>query len=292
MVGAVPGGSSLTAGGGPHSGDASIIIENLSYSYPGTARPALRGVDLRFEKGRFYAVLGRNGSGKSTLARCLNALLVPSGGRVLSCGFDTADPAGLVEIRRRLAMVFQDPDTQIVGISVEEEVAFGPENLGLPPEAIRERVDTALDMAGIRDLSTRQPLRLSQGQKQLVALAGALAMEPAFLLSDESTSMLDFGARLRILDLFASLTGKGVGVVHVTHFLEEASLADEVIVLDGGRVAAVGPPAEVLCDPDGVAAMGLDPLPVTLVARELGLLGHPAPPDLLTVKELLSWLSA
>lgn len=280
------------AGEAPRGGETTIIVENLSFSYPGSVRPALRGVDVRLERGTIYAVLGRNGSGKSTFARCLNALLTPSGGRVVSCGFDTRDPASRSEVRKRLAMIFQDPDTQIVGTSVEEEVAFGPENLGLEPRVIRKRVDAALEMAGIVGLSARQPLRLSQGQKQLVAIAGALAMEPAFLISDESTSMLDSSARARILDLFAGLADNGVGVVHVTHFMEEAALADEVIVLDEGSVAASGPPAEVLRDPYTVAAMGLEPLPVTLVAKELGLLGCPPPPDVLTAKELLSWLSA
>lgn len=273
-------------------GTEDILLSDLSFNYPGQSSPALDGVNLRFERGKFQAVLGRNGSGKSTLARCLNALLVPSAGKVVSCGLDTSLAENSLEIRKNLAMVFQNPDTQMVGTTVEEEVAFGPENLGLPQTDIRRRVDGALAMAGISELAKRQPLRLSQGQKQLVAIAGALAMEPAFLVSDESTSMLDHRSRSRILDLFLGLTKNGVGIIHVTHFLEEAALADTVAVLDGGRLAAEGTPAEVLCEPLRVRAMGMDPLPVTVVAGELARLGHPHPGPVLTVRELLSWLSA
>lgn len=267
-----------------------IITRDLLYRYPGSDVDALDGLDLRFDEGAFYAVLGRNGSGKSTLARCLNALLLPSSGNVFSCGLDTSSPENHRDIRKRIAMVFQDPDTQMVGITVEDEVAFGPENLGLEPGEIRRRVDRALEVVAIEPLRKRQPGRLSQGQKQLVAIAGALAMEPAFILSDESTSMLDFRSRSRILELFLELKRGGKGVVHVTHFLEEAAMADEVVVLDKGRVAAIGSPGEVLCDPDRVRAWGLDPLPVTQVASELHLLGHPVPDEVLTVKELLGWL--
>jgi energy-coupling factor transport system ATP-binding protein len=279
-----------TVPAGPDAGVDEIVVEGLSYAYPGACEDALSGVDLRFERGRYYSLLGRNGSGKSTLARCLNALLVPTRGTVTSCGLDTCEPLDIPDIRQRLAMVFQDPDTQIVGITVEDEVAFGPENLGLAPDVIRERVDSAMELAGIAHLAKRQPLRLSQGQKQLVAIAGALAMEPAFLISDESTSMLDHASRRRIVDLLTTLAGRGVGVIHVTHFLEEASTADEVVVLEAGRVAAVGAPAQVLADPSRAMELGLDPLPVTQVGKELAALGHRLPGGILTVEELLAWL--
>lgn len=269
-----------------------IRLENVSYGYPGAGRYALSGISTEFERGRMYCVLGRNGSGKSTLARCLDGLLVPSRGRVTACGFDTSDPVGALDARRRVAMVFQDPDTQLVAATVEEEVAFGPENLGLSRQEIRSRVDRALEMTGIEGLAPRQPQRLSQGQKQLVAVAGALAMEPSFLVSDECTSMLDFRSRARVLDLFDRLRSSGIGVVHVTHFLEEATLADEVLVLDGGALAAAGPPAELLGDPGRLRGMGMDPLAVTVVAEELGRLGHPVTERVLDVKELLAWLYA
>jgi len=269
-----------------------IVVEGLSYTYEGAAQPALEGIDLRFERGRMCALLGRNGSGKSTLARCLNGLFLPSEGRVISCGLDTAEASGSLEVTRRIAMVFQNPDTQIVGATVEEEVAFGPENLGLPSEEIRARVDAALEQAGIADLAGRQPLRLSQGQKQLVAIAGAIAMRPFFLVSDESTSMLDHSARLRILELFDELREGGMGIIHVTHFLEEATLADDVVVLESGCTAAHGTAPRTLGDPERVRSLGLDPLAVTVVAYELERLGHPVPEDVLTVKELVSWLYA
>ncbi|MHB8895150.1 MAG: ATP-binding cassette domain-containing protein [Candidatus Geothermincolia bacterium] len=269
-----------------------IIVEGLTYTYEGAEQPALDGVDLRFERGAICALLGRNGSGKSTLARCLNGLFLPGSGRVLAAGLDTAQPGSALEVPRRVAMVFQNPDTQIVGATVEEEVAFGPENLGLPSEQIRARVDRAMARAGITDLAGRQPLRLSQGQKQLVAIAGAIAMEPDFLVSDESTSMLDYSARLRILELFEKLRDDGMGIIHVTHFLEEATLADQVVVLESGRLAAQGKPRETLGDPDRVRGLGLDPLAVTVVTYELEQLGHPVPEDVLTVKELVSWLYA
>jgi energy-coupling factor transport system ATP-binding protein len=269
-----------------------ISVEELSFTYPGAAREALSGINLFFEQGEFCAILGRNGSGKSTLARCLNAILAPSGGKVTSCGLDTRDQGGSLEIKKRIAMVFEDPDTQIVGTTVEEEVAFGPENLRLSTDVIRERVDSSLELTGIREFIGRQPSRLSEGQKQVVAIAGALAMEPAFLVSDESTSMLDTNARQRILELFLSLKEKGMGIIHVTHFLEEAAMSDRVVVLDNGRVRAEGAPGDVLYDPVKVSEMGLDPLPVTIVAREMSAMGYPPPGPVLTVEELLACIRA
>jgi energy-coupling factor transport system ATP-binding protein len=267
-------------------------MEGVRYRYPRAGSDALSGIDLEFEQGRMYAVLGRNGSGKSTLARCLNGLLVPTVGRVTVGGLDSADGASGLEIRRNVAMVFQNPDAQMIASSVEEEVAFGPENLGLEPALIRGRVDRAMDLVGIRELARRQPRKLSQGQKQLVAVAGALAMEPRFIVSDESTSMLDHDARERVLELFGRLRDDGLGIVHVTHFLEEALLADTVVILEDGVVADEGAPADVLSSPDEVRGLGLRPLEVTVVIRELATLGHRVPAGVLDIEELLSWLNA
>lgn len=274
--------------GEPHE----IAAENLSFTYPGMSRPALNGVSHRFRQGEFHAVLGRNGSGKSTLALCLNGLITPGGGSVLSCGLDTSVPTNAPEIREQVAIVFQTPDTRMVGSTVEEEVAFGPENLGLSPLVIRKRVDEALELAGIVDLARRQPQQLSLGQKQLVAVAGAIAMEPSFLISDESTSMLDVRSRAGVLKLFADLQKRGVGIIHVTHFLEEAATADRVIILESGRIAGTGPPGELLSDPTHVRNFGLNPLPATMVAEELAALGHHAGGDILTAEELLLWSRA
>ncbi|MBU4195104.1 MAG: ATP-binding cassette domain-containing protein [Actinobacteria bacterium] len=274
--------------GNPHQ----IVVEDLSFTYPRMPEPALDNVSQRFRQGRFYVVLGRNGSGKSTLALCLNGLLTPGKGRVLSCGLDTSRPGNAPEIRKQVAIVFQAPDTRMVGSTVEEEVAFGPENLGLAPAVIRKRVDEALGLAGILDIARRQPQQLSQGQKQLVAVAGAVAMEPSFLISDESTSMLDVRSQAGVLKLYADLRERGVGIIHVTHFLEEAAAADHVVILEGGRVAGGGPPGELLSDPTRVRDLGLDPLPATMVARELATLGHIMDGDVLTAEELLQWSRA
>lgn len=270
--------------------DNNIECKGLTYRYPGYPSEALSSIDLTFEQGKMYALLGRNGSGKSTLAMCMGGLLLPTAGSVLALGFDTGGENGGSRTRGKLGMVFQDPDTRMVAMSVEEEVAFGPENLGLPREQIRSRVDSVLRRVGIEDLSGRQPLRLSQGQKQLVAIAGALAMEPFFLLSDESTSMLDHAARSRVLDLLGSLRDDGMGIVHVTHFISEAAQADHVIVLDNGRVALQGPPEQVLSDPESLLSLGLEPLPVTIVAGELLKRGHRVPNGMLDEEELVAWL--
>jgi len=276
----------------PAAENGSIECRDLSYRYPGASVDALHSIDLTFEQGRLYSLLGRNGSGKSTLAMCLSGLLLPSRGSVTSVGYDTRDESGEddTDIRGRLGIVFQDPDTQMVAMSVEEEVAFGPENLGLKRDTIRSRVESVLDRVGIEELRTRQPLRLSQGQKQLTAIAGALAMEPSFLISDESTSMLDHASRSRIVELFKGLRDEGMGVIHVTHFIGEAVGADHVVVLDAGRVALQGPPAEVLSDPERLVALGLEPLPVTSVAAELKRRGFEVPAGILHGKELLAWL--
>ena len=269
-----------------------ISVEGLRYVYEGADSPALEGIDIEFSRGKSYALLGRNGSGKSTLARCLNGLIVPTAGRVVSCGHDTSRETLSTEAARSVALVFQNPDTQLVGATVEEEVAFGPENLGLPSDRIRARVDEAMERAGVTDLAERQPHRLSQGQKQLVAIAGAIAMEPDFLVSDESTSMLDYSSRQRVLELFEELRSSGMGIIHVTHFLEEAVTADEVVVLESGAVAERGSPSSVLGNPERLRALGLEPLPVSVVTRELERIGHRLPRGVLTAGELVAWLYA
>lgn len=267
-----------------------ISIKNLAYCYPGTIRPVINNLSAEFEAGKYYAVLGRNGSGKSTLAGCISSLLAPTGGNVCSCGFDSSLPENSFEILKRVATVFQDPQTQIIGATVEEEVAFGPENLGLESGLIRKRVDTALEMTGITDIAAERPQQLSMGQKQLVSIAGAIAMDPVFIISDESTSMLDDNAKSNVLELFEKLRERGTGIIHITHFLEEAVNADEVIILDNGKIGLQGAPEDVLHNPDLVLDMGLEPLPVTLVTREIRTSSDYSIGNLLTVKELLSWL--
>ncbi|MDD5448315.1 MAG: ATP-binding cassette domain-containing protein [Actinomycetota bacterium] len=266
-----------------------IEIENVSYAYPQEVKPALSDINFTFEAGAFYCILGKNGSGKSTLLRCINALVIPDKGKISICEFDTSDEKTITQARKSVSMVFQNPQTQLIAPTVEEEVAFGPENLGLEAREIAERVEEALHLTGTKHLSNRPTECLSLGEKQLVAMAGVLAMRPAFLLSDESTSMLDSGSRARILNLFAKLRESRIGVVHVTHFVEEAIKADKVLILEEGRLVKSGNPQETLGNPEEVAKFGIEPLPVTLIARELQLLGYSLGNAPLQPDDLILW---
>ena len=239
-----------------------IETKNLTFSYPaeeGDAAPqALRGLDLSIEKGSFTVILGHNGSGKSTLAKHFNAVLIPGGGKVYVEGYDTAEEAVLLEVRRRVGMVFQNPDNQIVANVVEEDVAFGPENLGVPTEEIRKRVDEALAAVGMSEFTMHAPHLLSGGQKQRIAIAGVLAMEPKCIVLDESTAMLDPVGRDDVLGTVRRLNReKGITVVLITHHMDEAENADRVIVMNKGRVAMDGAPREVLSRLDELEALGL-----------------------------------
>ncbi len=240
-----------------------LQTEQLEYAYPAeegkTPRLALGGVDLNIEKGSFVVVLGHNGSGKSTLAKHFNAVLLPTGGKVWVEGMDTAEEALLLEIRRRVGMVFQNPDNQIVANVVEEDVAFGPENLGVPPEEIRRRVDEALAVVGMEKFVRHAPHLLSGGQKQRVAIAGVIAMEPECIVLDEATAMLDPMGREEVLSTAHRLNReKGITVILITHHMNEAEEADRVIVMNDGQVAMDGSPQEVFCQVDETAGPGTD----------------------------------
>ena len=255
----------------------------------------LRGVNLTVEKGSFVALLGHNGCGKSTLAKHFNAILLPTGGRVLVEDLDTADEANTYPIRRQVGMVLQNPDNQLVSTVVEEDVAFGPENLGLPPEEICRRVEEALEAVDMTAYREHSPHRLSGGQKQRIAIAGVLAMHPDCLLLDEPTAMLDPQGRQEVLDTVCRLNREqGMTVVLITHYMEEAVLADRVVVMDEGVVLADGTPRQIFADVDTMRAWGLDvPQPTALCAalRERGIA---LPSDLLTPEEcaeaLLQWI--
>ncbi len=268
-----------------------IYTQGLTYIYPGDEEPALKNIDITFDRGVFYAVIGRNGSGKSTLAKCLNALLMPTCGKVIACGFDTSIPENHREIRKRISIVFQNPQTQIIGTTVEEDVAFGPENLCLEPQEIKRRVKDALALAGISELSGNNPHNLSMGEKQLVAIAGALAMKPHFILSDESTSMLDYPSRKRIITLFDNLREMGVGIIHFTHFLEECLLADRIILLNGGVMVANAKPSSILRNSGFLDSHGIEPLPVSLICDKLISLGCNVPQNIITAEELMTWFA-
>ena len=239
-----------------------IETKDLTYTYPAaegeTNEPALRGVSVQIEKGSFTVVLGHNGSGKSTFAKHLNAVLLPSGGAVYVAGMDTRDEKLLLEIRRRTGMVFQNPDNQIVANVVEEDVAFGPENLGVPTEEIRRRVDDALDAVGKEKFAHHAPHLLSGGQKQRIAIAGVIAMQPECIVLDEATAMLDPAGRQEVIDTVLRLNReRGITVVLITHHMAEAAQAQRVIVMIVGLVAMDGTPDQVFAQVEELHELGL-----------------------------------
>ena len=256
-----------------------IETKDLTYTYPApegeTNPPALRGVSVTIEKGSFTVVLGHNGSGKSTFAKHLNAVLLPCGGAVYVEGMDTRDERMLLEIRRRTGMVFQNPDNQIVANVVEEDVAFGPENLGVPTAEIRRRVDDALAAVGMEQFARHAPHLLSGGQKQRIAIAGILAMEPECIVLDEATAMLDPAGRQEVIDTVLRLNReRGITVVLITHHMAEAESADRVIVMNDGQVAMDGAPHDVFAQVDRLHELGLaapDTVELLHLLREAGL---------------------
>ena len=274
-----------------------IETKNLAFAYPADKGEmqtlALRDVSVSIEKGSFVVVLGHNGSGKSTFAKCLNAVLLPCGGKVYVEGMDTQDEALLLEIRRRVGMVFQNPDNQIVANVVEEDVAFAPENLGVPTEEIRRRVDAALAAVDMTAFTTHAPHLLSGGQKQRVAIAGVIAMEPACIVLDEATAMLDPVGRQEVLSAVHKLNReKGITVVLITHHINEAEDADRVIVMDDGQVVLDGGPREVFTKVEALRSMGLTvPDTIDLLDR-LRRDGVAVPPDALTVEECADAIAA
>lgn len=235
-----------------------IKIENLHYTYPGDDVESLKGVSLEIERGSFVAVLGHNGSGKSTLAKHLNAILLPTAGKVLIDGIDTADENNLLKIRSTVGMVFQNPDNQIVANVVEDDVAFAPENLGVEPAEIRERVDNALKAVDMYEFRLHAPHLLSGGQKQRVAIAGVIAMQPEVIVLDEPTAMLDPKGRREVIDTVTKLCReKGITIVLITHHMSECIDADRLIVMSNGDVVADGTPQEVFSQVELMHSEGL-----------------------------------
>ena len=255
-------------------------IDESGREVPG--KTALDGISLDIEKGSFVAVVGMNGSGKSTLAKCLNGLLAPTEGRVIVDGFDTAEEAHIWDVRSRVAMVFQNPDNQIVSSIVEDDVAFGPENLGIEPGEIRRRVDEALKRVGMYERRNKGAHMLSGGQKQRLAIAGALAMRPECIVFDEPTAMLDPKGRARVMEIIRDLHAEGITCVLITHFMSEAEQADRIIVLKGGKVLCDRTPGELFSDREMIERAGLEMPPAIEIRDKAGL------PDHLTTAEDLA----
>lgn len=250
-----------------------VESENLKFAYiseEGAYQFALNGVSISIQEGEFVAILGHNGSGKSTFAKLVNALNTPTDGRITVDGMDTREEDALFDIRRTAGMVFQNPDNQLVATVVDEDVAFGPENLGIPREEIIKRVQTSLDAVGMSAYAHRAPHMLSGGQKQRVAIAGALAMRPKLIVFDEATAMLDPRGRGEIMDIIKKLNRQeGMTILLITHYMEEAAQADRAIVLSGGVVLAQGAPHDILCDRKLLSEAGLLPPFAAALAMDL-----------------------
>ncbi len=279
-----------------------VDAQHLVFRYPEVTEdnetnvqtePVLKDVSISIEKGSFVAVLGHNGSGKSTFAKHINAILVPDEGKVLIEGMDTADEENLFEIRQKAGMVFQNPDNQIVATIVEEDVAFAPENLGVPPKEIRQRVDDALKAVKMYDYRKHAPTQLSGGQKQRVAIAGVIAMQPDCIVLDEPTAMLDPQGRQEVMDTIRRLNReKGITVILITHYMEEAAQSDRIIVIDGGKVLMDGTPKEVFSQVETMKSVGLDVPQVTELAHLLNKEGITIEKDIISTQECVEALAA
>ena len=267
-----------------------IRTEDLSFSYPAgegeESVPVLKKINLTIERGSIVAILGHNGSGKSTLAKQFNAVYLPSGGKVWVDGLDNADEAVLLEIRRRVGMVFQNPDNQIVANVVEEDVAFAPENMGVAPEEIRRRVDDCLETVGMAEYKRHAPHLLSGGQKQRIAIAGVIAMEPECIVLDEATAMLDPQGRREVLETVGRLNReKGITIVMITHHMDEAELADRLIVMNKGEIYLDSTPREIFQKVDELRRIGLTVPETVKLLSELREAGLDVPLDAVSVEE-------
>lgn len=271
--------------------DILIEVKDLSFKYEDEAKKyTLKNVNLNVKKGEFVAILGHNGSGKSTLAKLINGQMAPTEGEIKIKGLKTTDEDYLLEIRKTCGMVFQNPDNQIVATIVEEDVAFGPENLGVPMPELRHRVDEALEIVEMSDYKRHSPALLSGGQKQRIAIAGILAMDPDCLLMDEPTAMLDPIGRKEIVDTMLKLNEKGRTIVLITHFMDEAILADRVVVFNEGEIVMQGKPREVFSEFETIKSNGLDVPQVTELAYRLNQDGFDIPKDILSVEEMVEAL--
>lgn len=272
-----------------------ITCRDLSYEYQGSSenkiKLALENITLEVKKGEFLVILGRNGSGKSTVAKLMNALLTPSSGKMYIDGLDTSKEENVWKVRNKAGMVFQNPDNQIVATIVEEDVAFGPENLGVPSEEIRKRVDQSLKRVNMYEYRRHAPHLLSGGQKQRVAIAGVLAMMPECIIFDESTAMLDPSGRKEVMNTIKDLNKNyGITIIFITHYMEEAAEADRIIVIDEGKLALEGSPRTVFSQVEKMKSLGLDVPQVTELSYELRRNGVNLSKDILTIDEMVNEL--
>lgn len=268
-----------------------IEFQNVSVGYEDAdenvvKKYVLENLDLKIEKGSFVAVLGHNGCGKSTLAKLCNAILVPQKGKVLVDGIDTSDETLVNDIRQKVGMVFQNPDNQIVATIVEDDVAFGPENLGIEPEEIRRRVDDSLKRVGMYEFRNSEPHKLSGGQKQRVAIAGIIAMQPECIVLDEPTAMLDPRGRKEVMKTVKLLNSQGITVIFITHYMDEAVQADRVVVMNEGKIILDGKPSEVFVQIDTLKSIGLDVPEATELTHKLIKKGLTLKRDILNINDL------
>ena len=269
-----------------------IEIKNLSFQYEGSSKKVLKNLNIDIKEGEFICVLGHNGSGKSTLAKLINAQYIPTEGDILVGNMNTKDDDSLWDIREMCGMVFQNPDNQLVATIVEEDVAFGPENLGVPREELRKRVDECLELVGMSEYKRHSPALLSGGQKQRIAIAGILAMNPKCLLMDEPTAMLDPQGRKDILNTVLKLREMGKTIIHITHYMEECVNADRIIVINEGDVVLEGTPREVFSNVEQMKEIGLDVPEPTEISYLLNKSNINVRADVLTVDELVEALES
>ncbi len=274
--------------------DKIISVQNITFAYTreegAEMVKAIDGVSFEIEPGSFTAIIGKNGSGKSTLAKNLNGLLLPTEGDILVADYNTKDDAHIWDVRQTAGMVFQNPDNQLVSAIVEDDVAFGPENLGVDPQEIRQRVDQALEAVNMGQFKNKAPHLLSGGQKQRIAIAGVVAMKPRCIIFDEPTAMLDPKGRKEIMAIIDELHQEGITVVLITHFMEEAVRADRVIIMNEGKILLDGTPAEVFAQGQLMKSVNLDVPPIVELADELRAVGIAVPDEIITEEEMVTYL--
>ena len=264
-----------------------IIVDNVSYNYLNSEKYALENINLEIDKGEFVAIIGTNGSGKSTLAKHFNALLLPTSGKILIDGLDAAKEDNLWKIRSKVGMVFQNPDNQLIAAIVEDDIAFGPENLGIPADEIKRRVDLSLDAVNMKSFKNFAPHKLSGGQKQRIAIAGALALETECIVFDEPTAMLDPQGRNEVLSTVKKLhDSQGLTVIYITHFMEEAITADRIVVMENGKIVKIGTPREIFTAVEEIKNLGLEVPIATEMAHRLRKTGFNLPNDIINNREL------